>query len=581
MLNRRTLQLIEKNQSRILFASLIQWFTLLVNIGIIAVISFLFSFISSLQFDAFFVGFLFLGFFLLMIRLFLIQYHGKILVKIATQTKTTLRRQFYTKLTQISQTQVNQYGKAELTQVAMEGIEQLELYYSVFLPQMLFGLLAPITVFFIIAPFSLPMAIILLASVPLIPILIIFANRQAKKKLPIYWKSYTNLGDHFFDQIQGISTLKQYLADDQAHKTLNRQAEDFRISTMKVLKMQLNSITIMDLVAYGGAALAILVGVLHLTTVSVNPFLVIFLVLVSAEFFLPLRSLGSAFHIATNGMMALRKIFAILDLPQRKEHSHSINSIVPIQLDQVSFSYLPDREVLKSISLVFPSKGLVVITGQSGSGKSTLGALLSKTYLPSQGSITFHETSVQSLSSVDIMVKMAILNSDNYCFKGSLRDHFYLAKPDATDAEIIHVMNQVQLHKFLQSHAEGLDYALTEGGNNLSVGERQRLFIARTLLQSVQVYLFDEVTSSVDRENEFIIMNVIREIAKNHLVILITHRLKQAISADLVVFMKKGEVIGKGTHTELTQTIKEYQELVHTQAQLESIFEKGLGHEFI
>ncbi|MDD3122459.1 MAG: ABC transporter ATP-binding protein/permease [Candidatus Izemoplasmatales bacterium] len=574
MLNKKTFNLIKGNKERIYRQAFFQWLSLIFNVFILLSLTYLFYVVINDLHNPTNLFFLPLLSLCILVRILLNKKANKISAEIAVQTKIDLRNRVFRKVSRMSQEDLNQFGQAELTQLSMDGIEQLELYYSIFLPQLIFGVTAPLTLFILISFIYLPMALVLLLSVPLIPLLILFANKQARKKLPKYWNSYTNLGNIFYDNLKGLTVLKQYLADDKTHLLMNEKADDFRIETMRVLKMQLNSITIMDLVAYGGAAVSILLGVNAAIHDMLNAYVAIFLVLIAAEFFLPLRSLGSTFHIATNGLMALRKIFSILELPETNTDETEVNVILPITFNHVSFYYEKDKNVLKDISLMLPKKGLVAIVGKSGSGKSTLGMLLTKRYETKTGNILLNDININQISSISIFNHIAVLNQENYCFKGTIRDNLLLGNNGLSDFELTNALYRAGLKSFMDNIENGLDYLLNESGNNISGGEKQRLFLARMLLHPYSVYLFDEVTSSVDRQTEELMMETIQLLSKECLVIMITHRLKQALLSNLVVFINNGMIETLGTHQEVLNNIN-YQKMFDTQMDLEALFQRG------
>ncbi|MDZ4197276.1 MAG: ABC transporter transmembrane domain-containing protein, partial [Candidatus Izemoplasmatales bacterium] len=465
MINKRVLELVNGSKKRIFLSAMFQWIALLINVGIIAIVVYIFESIYHNNMKQELIYFIIFSFMLIVLRAYIIKNASLMNSKIATSAKHQLRERLFTKLTKLSRKETESYGSAELTQLGIEGIEQLELYFSIFLPQVVFGLVAPVTVFLIISCFYVPMALILLFSVPLIPGLIIFANHQAKKKYPKYWKSYTLLGDVFYDNVLGLSVLKSYVADEKEHLQLNHQADDFRVATMRVLKMQLNSITIMDLVAYGGAAFSILLGATSVIQQQLNPFAGIFIILVASEFFLPLRSLGSAFHIATNGIMALKKLFLILDIPVHERSTEIAHSIHPIIFDHVSFSYQASNEIIKAFSFHFPTKGIVAVVGQSGSGKSTLGLLLSNEYQTTNGVITLNDIDINLISYSSIFKHIAVLNQDNYCFQGTIRDNLKLNYAQATDSECLLALEKAGLSSYISSNSLGLDYPILERGS--------------------------------------------------------------------------------------------------------------------
>ena len=501
---------------------------------------------------------------------------GRMSFLAARSVKRTLRRSIYEKLLRLGPAYSQNVATSEAVQLAAEGVEQLETYFGAYLPQFFYSMLAPATLFALLAPVSLRAALALLVCVPLIPAAIAAVQTFAKKLLGRYWGQYTALGDTFLENLQGLTTLKIYQADGYKQEEMNREAEKFRRITMKVLTMQLNSITIMDLVAYGGAALGMVLAVLEFRAGRIpfwGCFAVIFL---SADFFLPMRQLGSFFHIAMNGMAASDKIFKILDLPEPQAGERTLpDGPLDVVLEDVHFSYEEDREILKGIDLTLPAGSFVSLVGESGCGKSTIAGILAAKNRGYTGRITLGGVPLSEVAETDLMKHVVLVRHNSYLFKGNVEENLRMAKPDATKEEMEAVLQKVNLLGFLQTQ-NGLQTELLEKAGNLSGGQCQRLVIARALLRSDSaVYIFDEAASNIDVESEELIMNVIHELAKTKTVLLISHRLANVVQSDQIYFLKNGTICERGTHAELMEQNGAYRHLYDSQMVLENYGKQG------
>ena len=486
----------------------------------------------------------------------------------ARAVKRTLRERLYRKLLALGPSYQEQVNTSEVVQVAVEGIDQLETYFGSYLPQFFYAMLAPVTLFAVLAPVSFPAAVVLFLCVPLIPLSIVAVQRWAKKLLSKYWGQYTALGDTFLEDLQGLTTLKIYQADGYKQEQMDQQAERFRKITMKVLTMQLNSITIMDLVAYGGAALGILLAVSQFRAGAVDLAGCLLIIVLAADFFLPMRLLGSFFHIAMNGMAASEKMFRILDLPVPAAGDQPFPADCSIRCEEVGFSYDPGREVLTGISLACPAGSFTALVGESGCGKSTLAALLTGRNRGYTGSITVGGVELSRLDAAGLLENVTYISHQSYLFKGTVEENLRLARPNATEEELWQALEQVNLAAFLRGE-QGLSTQLLEGASNLSGGQRQRLALARGLLRRSPVYLFDEATSNIDVESENDIMAVIRQLAKERTVLLISHRLANVVDAQQIYVLEHGAVAERGTHQQLLEQGGLYRRLWDAQYALE------------
>ena len=481
--------------------------------------------------------------------------------------KKDLRQKIYDKIIKLGVRTTDNMSMAGLTQLSMEGVEQLDLYYSAYIPQFFYAMIAPIILFVVTVRINWAVALVLLACVPLIPMSIIAVSRYAKKIFAKYWGKYTSMGDSFLDSVQGLKELKIFQADAAQNIKMNETSEEFRKITMKVLVMQLASTTIMDMVAYGGAGLGIALTIHAVVNGTLSAYAALFLILVAVDFFLPLRAFGSAFHIAMNGASAGNKILSLLAQPDPVWGNETVDS-TKIAIKDVTFSYDGTRDVLQHVFMSFGSTGMYAIVGESGSGKSTVVNLLLGAYHPQQGSILVGNKPLETLNREAYYSHISVVSYNTYIFNETIRQNFMLAKADVTDEEIYNALKKVNLYDFIIGNG-GLDKIITEDAANISGGQKQRLALAINLVANKDIYIFDEATSNIDIESEAIIMNNIKELSKEKSVIVISHRLANVIAADTIYYIEDGEVKEHGTHAELMNMHEGYAKLYTTQKNLE------------
>ena len=487
----------------------------------------------------------------------------------SSEVKKVLRQKMYKKLTRMGASYSEKVSTSEVLQVFVEGVDQLELYFGKYLPQFFFAMLAPITLFAVLVFVSWKASVVLLICVPLIPLSIVAVQKIAKRLLSKYWGVYTNLGDTFLENIQGLTTLKVYQADERKNVEMNEKAEEFRRITMKVLTMQLNSVSVMDIVAYAGSAVGVVIAIIQVKNGTITLPQAFLIIMLAADFFLPLRLLGSFFHVAMNGMAASDKLFKLLDT---KEDEHGVeipeNLDGDIEIKDLSFSYDGEKTVLNDISATFKKHELISIVGESGCGKSTLASLFCGTTKGYIGSITIGGVEIKDIDEKTLMNNITAVNFNSYIFAGTVRENMLIADKSASDEKMIEALKMVNLWSFL-SEQDGLDTKLNQQGSNFSGGQRQRLAIARALLHNTPIYVFDEVTSNIDAESENDIMTVIHNMAKIKTVILISHRLENVVGSDKILLLDKGKIEESGTHSELMSLNKKYKLMYSTQAELE------------
>lgn len=571
MINKRLVRLLSDGKKYIYGNIFFQWINLIANIVAIFLIS---GFISDTYYgnvtDAKLVRLIVILAIAVLTRVICNVASSKLSYLSSKKVKQVLRHKIMEKMLTLGSSYNEKVRTSEVVQVSVEGVEQIETYFGLYLPQLFYSLLAPLTLFAVIVFMSFTPAIVLLLCVPLIPISIAAVQTFAKKLLAKYWGRYTGLGDTFLENLQGLTTLKIYQADEYKNKKMNEEAEEFRKITMKVLTMQLNSITIMDLVAYGGAALGIILTVRQFVAGNIRLEQAIAIILLSADFFIPMRQLGSFFHIAMNGMAAIDKIFKILDLEVPEEKTKSLPEKGSIMVENLSFAYDESHNVLNNISIEITDRGMVSLVGASGSGKSTMASLLMKRSKNYSGKIYVGETDFNEISEKSVMENITYISHSSYIFKGSVRDNLLMAKADARDEELWDVLKKTNLADFFEAD-NGLDFEIAEAGGNLSGGQKQRLALARGLLHDSRFYIFDESTSNIDVESEEVILEQIKELARYKGVLMISHRLANVVSSDKIFVLEKGQLKEEGTHEELLAMHGTYSMLWETQQSLENM----------
>ena len=565
MINKRLVNTVSESKKYIFGNVLCQWISLLANILLMYEIAIM---LGNLRDARQMMITLFVSIIALVIRYICTNISSKLSYLSSKSVKKKLREMIFEKLYHLGSSYKEKVNTSEIVQVAVEGVDQLETYFGSYLPQFFYAMLAPLTLFAVLCFVNVPSAVVLLVCVPLIPITIVIIQKWAKKLLSRYWDQYSELGDTFLENLQGLTTSKIYGADEYKHQEMNEQSERFRKITMKVLTMQLNSITIMDIVAYGGAALGVILSITQYRAGNVDLSGCLLIILLAADFFLPMRMLGSYFHIAMNGMAASEKIFRLLDLKVDDVGDKVIENDYSIKVEHLNFSYDVNREILHDVSMSFPMGSFTAIVGESGCGKSTLAGILvgrNKGYL---GDVSVGGVSLREVGEASLMDTITYISHASYIFKGSVRDNLLLANPKCDEQTLWKVLERVNLASFLKEE-DGLDTMLNEKGSNLSGGQCQRLALARALLHDSRVYIFDEATSNIDVESENDIMKEIHNLAKTKTVILISHRLANVEKADNIYVLDNGSVVECGKHVELIKKNGVYKVLWTSQQELE------------
>lgn len=488
--------------------------------------------------------------------------------------KIILRKKIYEKLLKLGTSYRQKVSTAEVVQITTEGVEQLEVYFGKYLPQFFYSMIAPVVLFVVLSFISFKVSVILLIFVPLIPLSIVMVAKIAKKLLSKYWNTYTGLGDSFLENLQGLTTLKIYRADEDRSIKMDKEATKFRKVTMKVLIMQLNSISVMDIVAFGGASIGMILSVIEVINKNITFSNALMIILLASDFFIPVRLLGSFFHISMNAMAACDKIFYLLDLEEMKNGKKVCDEKnMQIEFSNVSFSYDEKRDILKNINLTFNKNKITSLVGKSGSGKSTIANIISGKIKNFKGDIFISKIKLLDIDEKNLLKNITIVSHNSYIFKGTVRENLLMADENLTDFQMNKALKQVNLFDFLQRE-NGLDTKILEKGSNFSGGQLQRLAIARAILKNSSVYIFDEATSNIDSESEQMIMKVIFELAKEKTIILISHKLSNVIYSDNIYFIEDGKIVASGKHKELLEKNKDYKKLYDLQYELEN-YKKG------
>ena len=495
----------------------------------------------------------------------------------SSEVKKTLRSTIYEKLLSLGVNYTDAISTSSTVQIAVDGVEQLEIYFGRFMPQLFYSLLAPLTLFAVMSFISFKTAIVLLICVPLIPMTIMAVMKIAKKLLSKYWGVYTDLGDSFLENLQGLTTLKIFDIDEDKNKEMNDNAEHFRKITMKVLSMQLNSITIMDLIAFGGSAIGILIAIAEFRAGLLTAGQVLIIILLSAEFFIPMRLLGSFFHVAMNGISASERMFKLLDteveeIKDLDEAKLTNLNNINIELRNVDFSYDKERKVLENINIEMKNNKMIALVGESGCGKSTITNLLLKQNKVDSGEILLNGINLNEIPFDVLTKKVGFINHSAYIFNGSIEDNIRMGKNDASYDEIYDALKKANLYEFVMSLPEKLNTNVGEGGSLLSGGQKQRLALARIIITDPEIYIFDEATSNIDVESEEKVWESIYKLAKNKTVIVISHRLANVKNAHAIYVLDKGHIVEHGKHKELMMSKNKYYELVTHQQNLENIY---------
>lgn len=596
MINKRLIGTVQESKKYIAGNVLLQWLSLVANIAMMTAIAYMLQSLYEGKADTKQIGITaVIAAAAVLVRFICNIASSRMSYLSSKAVKRTLREKIYQKLLRLGASYQEKVQTSEVVQVAVEGVEQLETYFGAYLPQFFYAMLAPLTLFVVLSFVNLPSAIVLLICVPLIPVTIVAIQRWAKKLLAKYWGQYTALGDTFLENLQGLTTTKIYQADEFKHKEMNEQSEHFRKITMKVLTMQLNSITVMDLIAYGGAALGAILAVTQFKADHVGLAGCLMIILLAADFFLPMRMLGSFFHIAMNGMAASDKIFRLLDLPEAEQHSEVVPENCDIACKDLHFSYEEDREILHGVDMIFPNGSFTAIVGESGCGKSTMASILMGRNKGYTGELLAGGIPLNQISEDSLMENFTYISHQSYLFKGTVRENLLMGKRtkkisnrtendsvttrevqdqelqnwETQDQELWDVLERVNLAEFLRFE-NGLDTQLSEKASNLSGGQCQRLALARALLHDTQLYIFDESTSNIDVESENDIMKEIYNLAKYKTVIMISHRLANVAGADNIFVMDSGNVVESGNHEQLLKKNAVYARLWKAQQELEN-----------
>lgn len=578
MLDKELFNLLGKDKKYVILITIIDLLGTILNMSVTACICFCFKLVLEGNKEMIsYIPYLCGGFILGLLKVLSIWISSKIRNILGNKVKKSLRFKAYSKMLELG---LDRGGEktAALTQMIIEGVEQVDTYYSYYLPSFFNAMIAPILLFIVCLCFRYQVALVLIIALPLIPISIVVVSKWAKKVFAKYWDKYTSMGDAFLDNLEGMKDLKIFNADGLKEVETSLKSEEFRKITMKVLIMQLWSLTIIDLVAFGAAGVAIVFAILGATSSidPLSPAIALFLILISAEFFLPMRTLASAFHVAMNGSTAGKRIKVFSEIKSPKWGEKEVINPSIYKLENLDFSYDEKRTILSNINLNF-KKGFNAVVGESGSGKSTIISLLLGTYVPKKGMVSLNDLSIRDYSRSKYYEKVTAISYDTHIFNASVRDNFHFVNPLISDEEIYKALESVNLKEFIDG-VGGLDYVVLEDSENISGGERQRLALAINLTLDKDIYLFDEVTSNIDVESEAIIMEHIKALAKNKIVVVISHRLANVIDADIIYLLDEGKVLESGTHQQLLNNKGKYSKIYYEQYNLENGYKEEMNN---
>ena len=569
MFDKRLIKEIPEAKAYVKRQVLCQWIALIMNIIFTVGLSYtlVLLFQEQLTIEILMIGIVF-AIILFVIRGIVLKKATQFSFAGASLVKKILRERLFKKILELGGHYQDYVATSELVQLGGEGINQLETYFALYLPQLFYSVLAPVTLFIIISFYDFMSELVLFLCVPMIPLSIVLIQKIAKKLLAKYWNSYTTLGDSFLENLQGLTTLKIYQSDEFKQKEMNKEAENFRKVTMRVLIMQLNSISVMDIVAYGGAGLGSYFAITHYMYQEISLFIALFIILLSFEFFIPLRQLGSFFHIAMNGIAASEKLFRVFDIEHQQSGKFDFKEgDFGLCVDQLSFQYTKEQPLLKEVSFQIKPNQFVGIVGESGSGKSIIAKLIMGYHQDYQGEIRIQTHQRYDIDDTVFFNHFVYMTHDPMIFKGTLRENIDMLN-QYQDKEIWEALEKVNLASFFHQH-NGLQTLLLESGSNLSGGQKQRLNLARAILKNGDVYIFDEATSNIDVESENAILEVIKDLSKEKTILFITHRLSSVIDCDDILVMKQGELIEQGTHQQLKAQNGVYAQMFTKQAKLE------------
>ncbi len=580
MIHKRLVSAVPKSKKWVFASAFASWITLLSNVAMTyAMVTFFAGIYYSSLIKKDYIVLSTIFFISLLIRIIAIKAKSYFSYRSGIEVKQKLRTMLYDKFFSLKLNFSEHINMAEITQIGSEGIEQLDSYFGSYLPQFFFSMASPITLFVILAPFNFFAALILFLCVPLIPLSIVIIQKIAKKILKKYFGLYAGLSDSFLDTLRGLIILKAYDDDDYQHLRLNEEAENFRKITMRVLTMQLNSIFVMDFIAYGGTALGTIITLLQFQAGALDLKGCLFFIFLCAEFFLPLRALGSFFHIAMNGITSANKLFEFIDIETKDynefpseelktlEEKEFYENKIKLKTNDLSFSYNGEKQAIKQANIELNEQGFYGITGESGSGKSTIAALLAGLRKNYDGEILINDIDAKRLPDEFRAKYISLVTTESFLFHGTIRENLLIANAQASDEDLHRVLQTVSLQDF------DLDFIIESQGKNLSGGQVQRFALARVLLKQAGIYIFDEAVSNVDVESEEIILQNLYELSKTKIVIFISHRLANITNAKNIFVFENGSIKERGTHQQLLAENKIYAQLFMRQEKLEKIRE--------
>lgn len=564
MLDKELLAYLKEDKKYIYYTIILNILGLVFNVLITAsLISLIYNFINNNYINGIYTILLTLLF--LILRIVVLTLSNKCNRILADHITFKLREDTYKKFLNLGGD--TPFTVSEMAQLSIEGIEQLRLYYSEYIPSFFYAMIAPILLFILFCFIDYLIAIIYLVCIPLIPISIILVSKGAKKIFNKYWDIYLGLGDVFLDNVKGMKELKIFLFTKERENEIKEKSEEFRKITMKVLVMQLYSVSIMDLVAYGGASIGIVLSLVALNQ-GLEWYLVLFMILIGAEFFLPLRRLGSAFHVAMNGATAGKKVLKLLNKEEQERPLLLNTKIEEIKINNLKFSY-GDKLIINDVNIVL-NKGLYSFVGKSGCGKSTIAKILANRLINYEGNVLFNSLECNKIELDNFYSKVAYIANSTYIMNESIKNTFLFYNPELTEDKMWEILKLVKLDNVIKLNG-GLDFVIKDNAVNISGGEKQRLIIAYYLSKDYDFYIFDEATSNIDKESEEIILKVLKELAKTKIVLNITHRLKNVLNSNYIYYLENKEIKEEGSPNKLLLEDSNFKKILNEQEALEVV----------
>ena len=522
---------------------------------------------------------------------------GEAQYRLEAKARIQLRQEIFKKMLQLDVGKIEQIKASNAISSIGDGVESMQIYYTKYLPSLLYCFFAPVYLFFQLKDTSLLIAGFLLVISLLLPLLNNYFRQIIDKLKKSYWTSFQDLTSYYLESLKSLVTLKLFNRDNERHQYLKEKADNFNANTISIMKINFVSFLVSDGLIYLGIIVAVIIACLQLNNSKIDLSQAVLILMLLYSFFASIRQLMSAAHDALTGIAATSKVDEILSLDTSRKQLSIVQSDKEIKtkydqktldylhdyqgivIKDVDFSYDHKRQILNRLNIEIPKGKMTAIVGKSGCGKSTIANILMRFIDPDNGYLYFdgecyYNKSPESLRKMIIMVPQKVS-----IFSGSLEENLKIAKTDASTSEIIDVLKQVHLYDWLKSLPEGLSTDLGDSGAKLSGGQKQKIGIARALLSGAPYIVFDEATSSVDQNSEDEIWQCISKLSHTRTLIIISHRLSTIQRADKIIVLNQGVLIEQGDHETLLQNKSEYYQLVKEQEILESHGKKRLNYE--